>query len=129
MTFLPKAFAVIVLLGLSSSAQPPHKLTVNSETEEGRLLQQIEQQSDPAKQQALLEQFVTKYPKHEAAAWVYGQLQALYLKQEQFDKALEVATQALAIDPDDLDSAYHALKASEGKKDAGLIKRSEERRV
>src|SRR5205085_11441377 len=69
------------------------------------------------------EEFIAKYSKHDAAAWVYGQLQRLYLQQSQFDKALEDGEKALTIDPDNLDVAYNNLKAAEGKKDPDAIKK------
>src|SRR5450759_304881 len=118
-----KTFAFVVLLAFAANAQPRHKLVVNSDTEEGKLLQQIGQQTDNPKKQALLEEFIAKYPKHDGVTWVYGQLQPLYIKQNQFDKALDAGDKALAIDPDDLDVSYNNLKAAEGKKDHDPIKK------
>jgi tetratricopeptide (TPR) repeat protein len=118
-----KTFAFVVLLAFAANAQPRHKLVVNSDTEEGKLLQQIGQQTDDPKKQALLEEFIAKYPKHDGVTWVYGQLQPLYIKQNQFDKALDAGDKALAIDPDDLDVSYNNLKAAEGKKDPDPIKK------
>src|SRR5207237_939563 len=113
----------LILLTLAATAQQRPKLIVNPDTDEGKLLQQIGQQSDASKKQALLEEFIAKYSKHDAAAWVYGQLQRLYLQQSQFDKALEDGEKALTIDPDNLDVAYNNLKAAEGKKDPDAIKK------
>ena len=114
---------VLLLLAVTLGAQPPQKLTINSETDEGKLLQQIEQQAVEPKKQALLEQFIAQYPKHAGAPWVFRQLQPIYQKQSQFDKALDAGTQALALDPQDLDASYNNLKAAEGKKDTDLIKK------
>lgn len=118
-----KIIAVLLLLAVTLGAQQPQKLTINSETDEGKLLQQIEQQTDGPKKQALLEQFIAKYPKHQGAPWVYRQLQSIYQRQNQFDKSLEAGTQALALDSEDLDASYTNLKAAEGKKETELIKK------
>ena len=118
-----KLLVVLLLLAVTLGAQPPQKLTINSETDEGKLLQQIEQQAVEPKKQALLEQFIAQYPKHAGAPWVFRQLQPIYQKQSQFDKALDAGTQALALDPQDLDASYNNLKAAEGKKDSDLIKK------
>src|SRR5207253_892649 len=90
---------------------------------EGKLLQEISQQASDSKKQTLMEEFIAKYPKHEGVGWVYGQLQARYLKQSQFEKALAAGESALTLDPADLDAAYNDLKAAEGLKDSGLIKK------
>lgn len=118
-----KTFAFLLAFTLAAGAQQRHKLVINSDTDEGKLLQQIGQQTDGARKQPLLEEFIAKYPKHDAVAWVYSQLQPIYIKQNQFDKALAGGDQALAIDPDNLDAAYNNLKAAEGKKDPDLIKK------
>ncbi|HBY61876.1 MAG TPA: hypothetical protein DEH78_18815, partial [Solibacterales bacterium] len=100
-----------------------HKLTINAETPEGQLLQQIGTEEDAAKKLALLEDFAAKFPKHEAAAWVYAQMQPAYVKAGNLDKAVESGEKLLAIDPDDLEIAMGTLKAAEAKKDADLVKK------
>jgi tetratricopeptide (TPR) repeat protein len=97
--------------------------TVNAETPEGALLQQIGQENDDAKKQAMLEDFAGKYAKHEAAGWVYAQLQGMYLKGGNPDKALEYGEKLAALDPADLESAHQNLKAAEAKKDPDLVKK------
>lgn len=118
-----KTLALLMLLTLVAGAQQRSKLVINSESEEGKLLQEIEQQTDEGKKQALLQQFAAKYPRHKGAPWVYEQLQAVYLKHNEFDQTLDAGSKALAIDGNDLDAAYHNLKAAEGKKDADLVKK------
>ncbi|MBS1830421.1 MAG: hypothetical protein JST93_34280 [Acidobacteria bacterium] len=112
---------VILLAGLPLSGQR-HKLTINAETPEGQLLQQIGQEADAAKKTSLMEEFVSKYAKHEGAGWVLEQMVGAYLKANQFDKVLETGGKLLAMDPDDVATAHNCLKAAEGKKDAALIK-------
>jgi len=115
---------LILILTAGSSLAQRHKLgTVNAETPEGLLLQQIGQAPDESKKIQLMEQFASQSPKHEAIGWVYEQLQASYLKAGQADKALEVGDKLVAIDPDDLDAAHQNLKAAEAKKDPDLIRK------
>ncbi|MBL8177281.1 MAG: hypothetical protein JNK48_21580 [Bryobacterales bacterium] len=99
-----------------------HKLTINAETPEGQLLQQIGQEADAAKKTALMEEFTQKHAKHEGMGWVLEQMVAAYLKAGNFDKVLETGGKLLALDPNDVATAHSCLKAAEGKKDAALIK-------
>jgi tetratricopeptide (TPR) repeat protein len=109
------------LLGGSAAAQR-HKIgEINTETEEGKLLQAIGTQEDAAEKLRLMEAFVEKRPRHEAAGWVWSQLQTAYVAEGRHDKALHAGNQLLALDADDLDAAYTNLKTSEAKKDSDAI--------
>ncbi|HYO82602.1 MAG TPA: hypothetical protein VES20_14455 [Bryobacteraceae bacterium] len=101
-----------------------HKLgEINTETEEGKVLQAIGSEEDAGRKLQLMESFVSKYGKHAAAGWVWSQLQPAYNKAGNFDKAVQAGEQLFAIDAGDMDAAYGSLKASEGKKDApGVLK-------
>src|SRR6266851_5698910 len=78
-----------------------HQLgTVNAETPEGQLLQQIGQAPDEAKKLALMEQFAAQSPKHEAIGWVYEQMQSAYVKAGPPDKVIEIGEKLLAMDAD-----------------------------
>jgi tetratricopeptide (TPR) repeat protein len=116
------ALAIFFVVASPSLAQRS-KLVVNAETPEGKMLQQIGEESDEAKKLTMLEQFISQNPKHEAAGWVYGQMQELYLKQGQSDKALDAGERLLAIHPDDIEAVFLNLKAAEAKKDPDLVKK------
>src|SRR5436305_1529303 len=118
-----RPLVLVLLLTLTLAGQQPRKLTIDAETDEGKLLQQIERQADEPKKRALLEQFAAQYPKHQAAPWVYRQLQTIYMSEKEFDKTLDVGNRALGLDPDDLDAAYNNLKAAEGNKNVDVIKK------
>ena len=112
---------LLTLYSLPLSAQR-HKLNVNGDTPEGQLLLMISQEAEGApRRTAMLESFVEKHPKNESAGWVMQQLQTAYLKANEFDKALAIGEKLLATDPMDVETAQGNLKASEGKKDTGLI--------
>ena len=117
-----KFFLVAVLLAGSAFAQR-HKVNINTETPEGQALQQIGQESDDAKKLAGLEKFVQDYPKSENVAWAYSQMQPLYVKANQPDKAIDVGDKLIVLDPGDLETALAALKASVAKKDPDLVKK------
>src|SRR5260370_12368324 len=115
---------LILILACGSALAQRHKLgTVNAETPEGLLLQQIGQAQDESKKLQLMEQFVAQAPKHEAIGWVYSQMQTSYLKAGQPDKAIEAGDKLIAMDADDLDAAHQNLKAAEAKKDPDLIRK------
>jgi tetratricopeptide (TPR) repeat protein len=121
-----RLYAPILILIVTAGAAlgQHHKLgTVNAETPEGLLLQQIGQAQDESKKLQLMEQFTAQAPKHEAIGWVYEQMQTAYLKAGQPDKALEIGDKLVAMDPDDLDAAHQNLKAAEAKKDPDLIRK------
>lgn len=117
--------SVIVLLVLSLAAfGQRHKLEeVDAEKPEGKLLQQIMQEGDPAKKVPLMEQFSTQFPKAEQTPWVLEQLQGFYVKANQPDQTIAAGDKLLALDPEDTEAALQCLKAAEGKKDVALIKK------
>ncbi len=110
-----------LLLAAAPATSQRQKFTINTETPEGQLLQQIGQEEDPAKKLALLEKFAAEYPKHEAIAWVYAQMVPVATGLNQFDKALQAGDKLLALDPEDLETAHQVLKAAEAKKDAAAV--------
>jgi tetratricopeptide (TPR) repeat protein len=114
------AFALL-LLPAAAQEQKQH-FTINVGTPEGQMLQAIGQEPDDALKLALAQDFLAKYPKHEGAGWVTAQLQAIYVKQKEYDKALDAGEKAMLNDPNDLDVAYNGLKAAEGKEDPALVK-------
>ncbi len=112
----------LVLFAAATASAQRHKLgTINTETPEGQLLQQIGTESDEAKKIALLEDFATKYAQHEGAPFIYELMIGSYTKTGQFDKALAAGDKLMAADPTDVEGAYACLQAAEGKKDADMV--------
>ena len=98
--------AALFLVAASAFAQR-HKLsTINAETDEGKVLQSIGQETDASKRIGLMEDFATKYPKHDSTAWVLAQLQTANAKSGNSAKAVEWGTRLLALDPMDIEAAY-----------------------
>jgi outer membrane protein assembly factor BamD (BamD/ComL family) len=103
------------------------KLLIDTSTAEGKTLSEITRQSDASRKRTMLEEFIKTYPNSSQAAWVYGQLQSIYLQEQQYDKVLETGEKALAGGAGDVDLAYNNLKAVEGKNDPdGVAKWSAE---
>lgn len=118
-----RIIVILVAFSLAAFGQR-HKLEeVDSEKPEGKLLQQLMQENDPAKKTALMEEFAGQFPKLETSAWVLEQLQAVYVKASDADKIIAAGEKLLAIDPDDPEAALQCLKAAETKKDVELIKK------
>ena len=111
---------ILLLIGTAAFSQ---KLVIEVDTQEGQLLQQIDAEAAAAKKQAMLEQFSSLFPNHEAINWVLGQLQLSYVADGKFDRAMEAGTRLLGLDPNDVSAAHNCLKAAEGKKDVDLIRR------
>jgi len=112
----------VLFLSLAASFAQ-RQVTINPATPEGRLLQQVKDESDDAKKVALMDQFLEQYPKHEATGWIYSQMVASCAKLSQFDKAFAAAEKELAQDPTDMETAYSALKAAESKKDPDAVRK------
>jgi tetratricopeptide (TPR) repeat protein len=120
MKIMAAATALLLASGMASAQR--HKITINAETPEGQLLQQIGQEADAAKQIGLLEQFAAQHPKHEGTPWVYEQLLEAYTKAGQPDKVIASGERLLALDPADAETAHACLKAAlETMRDADLV--------
>jgi tetratricopeptide (TPR) repeat protein len=102
------------------------RLLIDTSSPEGKVLAQIEHESDVSRKQAMLEDFMKTYPSSSQAGWAYDQLQSIYLQAQQYDKVLELGDKALTSDPNNLQAAYNNLKAAEAKNDLdGIIKWSD----
>jgi tetratricopeptide (TPR) repeat protein len=119
MRFLILLSALVAVTSVLSAQR--HNITINAETPEGQLLQQIGQEADAAQKTVLLEQFAAKYPKHEGILWVYEMMIPAYAKAAQAPKALEACDTLLTADPADAENAYECLKIAESTKDPATV--------
>ncbi len=123
---MKRYLAGLVLLALPCVlplvAQEKQNFVFNPGTPEGQILQSLGQETDDARKVTLAQDFLAKYPKHEAAGWVAAQLESALLAQKDNDKVLEVAEAAYANGPD-MDGAYFALKAAVAKDDIEQTKK------
>jgi hypothetical protein len=119
---MKRYLAGLVLLALPVLAQEKQNFVFNPSTPEGQILQNLGQETDDARKISLAQDFLAKYPKHEAAGWVAAQLESSLLAQKDNDKVLEVAETAYGNGPD-MDAAYFALKAAVAKEDVAQTKK------
>ena len=102
--------SVVLMLALMIAASYPSTgQSFDPTTPDGAMIAAIQKESDAAKKQAMLEEFVQKYPDSKTAGWAWALLQASYLQGQQYDKALEAGQKSLASDPDQVDVAYNNL--------------------
>jgi hypothetical protein len=118
--FVPALATLLVTTALGAGR---HKLDIDPESEDGILLQRIQQEPLPERKLAFLEKYVAQYPKATSVAWVYDQLLPIYVAAKQWDKVLGTAQSLLGLDAADLDSAFAALQAAEAQKDPELIRK------
>lgn len=121
---MKRYLVTLILLVLPAVAQQRQNFTINVGSPEGQLLQNIGQEADEAKKVAMMEEFLTKYPKHEGAGWVCVQLQAVYLGQKNYDKALDAGMKELDNDPNAIDVGLNTIKAAEGKDDQEAVRKA-----
>lgn len=96
-------------------------VTINTESDEGKLLQQAGEQTDATAKIKLLEEFISKFGSHDAAGYVHLQLLTEYLKLNNFDKVIEHGAAAQAKAPQDLELAHLLVKGAEGKGDPDAL--------
>jgi hypothetical protein len=81
---------------LSASAQT-RKPVIDPDTREGLLIQQIQQERDPAQKLRYMEQFALNYPKHESICWIYDQLIPAYVAVKEWDQTIRIADKMLGV--------------------------------
>jgi tetratricopeptide (TPR) repeat protein len=121
-----KFSAVVLTLTLAAACAFGQRFKIgdiNTETPEGQMIAQIGLETDEAKKVALMEQFAQKFPNDKALGWLYEQMQSIYVKLNQPDKAIEIGEKIIALDPEHAEAAHQNLKAAESKKDPELIKK------
>lgn len=111
----------LLLLTIGSVTGQRPKPAYDPETKDGLLIQHIQQETDAAQKLRYMEDFAAEYPKHEAIAWVYDQLQPAYFKGKSWDGVMRVGALRLALEPENLEAGELALRAAEAKHDAAEI--------
>ncbi len=116
-----RVMAVCLLLAAAAANAQRHSTPPMNDASDGQLMRKIAGEVDETRKLALLEEFASGFPKHEALPWIYEQMVTGYSKAGQFDKALDAGTKLLAIEPSDVFTAHDCLKAAEAKKDPDLV--------
>jgi hypothetical protein len=113
----------LLLAAAGASAGDRHKVDIDAESQDGILLQRIQQEPTKPRKLALLEKFVAEYPKTTSIAWVYEQLLHIYKDDKDNDKVIATAEAMLAVDPLDLDAADDALLASQANGNSDAVRK------
>ena len=121
MRFYVPAFALLTIAGAFGGDR--HKIDVDAESDDGILLQRIQQEPLAKRKLSLLEKYAAQFPRTTSIAWVYEQLLPIYVDSKQLDKVLATAENLLAVDPYDVDAADAALHAAESINDASLVQK------
>jgi len=121
MRFSVPAFALLIIAGAFGNDR--HKIDVDAESDDGILLQRIQQEPLATRKLALLEKYAAQFQRTTSIAWVYEQLLPIYVEAKQVDKIFATAESLLAIDPNDVDAADAALHTAESMNDATLIQK------
>jgi tetratricopeptide (TPR) repeat protein len=99
-----------------------HKADVDPESDDGILLQRIQQEPKPDRKQALLEKYAVQYPRATSIAWVYEQLLPIYKEAKDYQRVIAIGNALLSADPNDLDAVHDVLRASEATGATELIR-------
>jgi tetratricopeptide (TPR) repeat protein len=116
------ASATVFIFLCQQALAQRYTATADPDTPEGQFLELIGLQSDDAKKLALVEQFVNRFPKHQAVSWAYEQLQSAALQAGQWDRALAFGEKLEQLHPDDMETAKLNMKAAESKGDKTTVK-------
>ena len=110
------------LLGSLPLLAERHKPNIDPESEDGVLLQRIQQEPVPARKQALLEKYASQYPTTSSIAWVYEQLLPIYKDAKDHQKVIAVGNALLAIDANELDAVHDVLSSAEAINSIELVR-------
>jgi hypothetical protein len=108
--------SLAALLAPNALGADRHKLDVDPESQDGLLLQRIQQEPTEPRKLALLEKYIVDYPEAANVTWVYEQLLPIYMEAQQWDRVISTTDGMLTRDPHDPDSPYDAVKAAEALK-------------
>src|SRR5581483_11756136 len=114
---------LLMLLSTEGVWADRHKPLIDPESQDGILIQRIQQEPTLPRKQTLLEKFVVDFPNATSIAWVYEQLLLVYKDAKDNDKVIATADGMLTADPNDLDAAHDALRAAETKNDPQLMQK------
>lgn len=121
MRVLPISIVLITVAG--QLAADHRKPQFDPETREGFIIQQIQQERDPAEKLTLLNDFVFEFRKSPSAVWAYEELQSAYLDAKEYDKVIAITPELLDRDPQDFDAAGRCLTAAEALNNTDQIKK------
>src|SRR5277367_1051141 len=119
---LPPLIALLAALLQAAPLFARHKPQIDPESEDGVLIQRIQQEPTPPRKLALLEKYAAQYPSASSIAWVYEQLLPIYKEVKDYPKVIAIGNALLSVDPTDLDAVHDVLRATEATGATELIR-------
>ncbi|MBL8175874.1 MAG: hypothetical protein JNK48_14455 [Bryobacterales bacterium] len=117
--FRGMALAALLLAAFPLAAQRYH-ITYTPNSQEGLMLQLIEQLDGAAKIQQM-EDFLKRYPTHPSVAWILAYMQDYFTRTNDVDRALAAGEKLFTLNPDDLETAVNNQRLAEKKGNAEQI--------
>jgi tetratricopeptide (TPR) repeat protein len=104
---------LMLAMAMPAAAQIGKKVAVPAGTPEDMATAAIYAEQDPAKKIALLDQFAAQHPTGDFALLADQLYVSAYSAEKNYDKAFEYGEKALAIDPDNFDTAVNLVRAAQ----------------
>jgi tetratricopeptide (TPR) repeat protein len=107
------SITLVIALALPAAGQIGKKVAVPAGTPEDTAVSAIYAEQDPAKKIALLDQFAAQHPTGDMALLADQLYVTTYTTEKNYDKAFEYGEKALAIDPDNFDTAVNLVRTAQ----------------
>jgi tetratricopeptide (TPR) repeat protein len=107
------SFILIVVAAMPAAAQIGKRVAVPAGTPEDAAVSAIYAEQDPAKKIALLDQFAAQHPSGDFALLADQLYVTTYAAEKNYAKAYEYGEKALAIDPDNFDTAVILVRTAD----------------
>lgn len=118
-----RALRLIALVMIAVMVAAGQGFEIDTETEQGKLLQLIGTEKDQKVKLQMLEQFLQKYPDDKAVPWVLAQIPPIYAALNEPMKSLAACEQLLKKDPTNAAAAHACLKTAEAQKNPDLTRK------
>ncbi len=105
--------AVLLLAAMPAASQIGKRVTIQAGTPEDKALQEISSTTDAAKKVELLNKYLADFAGSDAALAGYEMLLAHYMGEKNTAKVYECADKALALDPENFNMAFLALRMAQ----------------
>lgn len=115
-------FVILLLAPASSLFGQRYHISYAPNSQEGLMLQLIEQLDGAPKLQQM-EEFLKRWPNHPSVPWIYSFMQERFAKENNLDKSLESGAKLLELFPDDLEAAVLNQKTALQKGDQAQIEK------
>lgn len=114
-------FSLLFVLTLPASAQIGRQPFLRAGTPEDKAISEIDGTSDPAKRLELLGKFLAEFGQGDVALLAYERYIAHYAGEKNYEKVFEYGEKALALDPDNFNTAVTLFRVAQEQGDTTKI--------